>query len=284
MNLLVLGATGTVGSALVAELARRGLAPRAATRDPAAHAFPAGVTPVAFDYADPALVAAAVSGVDRMFVLAPPGLADQAERWRALFAAAREAGVRHVVLMTAKGAGPDTPHAEGEAALRASGLSWTVLQPTFFMQNLSTYSGETIRRDGAFYLPAGDGRAAFVDARDIAAAAAEALVHPEAHAGRTYELTGSESLSLAEVAALLSEAAGRPIRYVDPGAEAYRAALEAVGLPPDLAAMFTHLYAVVVKNGWAAATTDDVSRVLGRAPSRFAEFARDHASDWAARP
>lgn len=280
MSPLVLGATGTVGSALVAALGQRGLAARAATRDPAAASFPAGITPVRFDYADRASVRSALTGVDRMFVLAPPGLHDQVAHWTRLFADAREAGVAHVVLMTAKGAGPETPHGQGEAALRASGLSWTLLQPTFFMQNFATYSGETIRRDGAFYYPAGDGRAAFVDVRDIAAVAVEAFARPDQHRGKAYTLTGPAALSMAEVAVALSAASGRPVRYVDPGEEGYRVALEASGLPADLAGMFTYLYAVVVKNGWAAETTEDIGRVLGRPPTPFAQFARDHVATW----
>ena len=166
----------------------------------------------------------------------------------------------------------------GEAALRASGLAWTLLQPTFFMQNFATYSGETIRREGALYYPAGDGRAAWVDVRDIAAVAAEILARPEAHAGRAYALTGPEALSMAEVAAALSAALGRPVRYVDPSEDGYRAALAANGLPPELAGMFTYLYAVVVKNGWAAGTSPDVATVPGRPPTDFDSFALDDAS------
>lgn len=283
MKKLVIGASGTVGSALVAELSRRNLPTVAATREPSRHTFPEGVEKVVFDYADDASVRLALAGVDGMFVLAPPGMEHQVERWGSLFAHAKAAGVRHVVLMTAKGAGEDTPHGQGEATLKASGLGWTLLRPTFFAQNFATYSGETIRREGAFYYPAGEGRAAFVDVRDIAAVAAQVLVDPGAHAGKSYELTGPAALSMSEVAEELSGVLGRTIRYVDPGEEGYRKALESNGLPPALAGMFTYLYAVVVKNGWAAGTSDDVANVLGRAPTSFAQFARDNALAWASR-
>lgn len=280
MKKLVIGSTGTVGSALVAELARRNVPTVAATRDPSRATFPAGVEKVAFDYADDASVRRALVGVDGMFVLAPPGFEGQAVHWRNLFGRAKEAGVGHVVLMTAKGAGSETPHGQGEAALEASGLGWTLLRPTFFAQNFATYSGESIRREGAFYYPAGDGRAAFVDVRDIAAVAAEVLANAGAHAGRAYELTGPAAVSMAEVAQVLTGVLGRTIRYVDPGEEGYRQALEANGLPPALAGMFTYLYAVVVKSGWAAGTSDDIAKVLGRAPTSFEQFAREHAATW----
>lgn len=281
MKKLVIGSTGTVGSALVAELSRRHIPTVAATRAPSRHTFPTGVDKAAFDYADDGSVAQALLGVDGMFVLAPPGMENQAEHWRRLFAQAKAAGVGHVVLMTAKGAGEETPHGQGEAALKASGLGWTLLRPTFFAQNFATYSGDTIRRESAFYYPAGDGRTAFVDARDIAAVAAEILAVPASHAGKSYELTGPSALSMEDVARVLSDVAGRTIRYVDPGEEGYRQALEASGLPPALAGMFTYLYSVVVKNGWAAATSEDVARVLGRAPTDFEQFAREHAAVWA---
>jgi uncharacterized protein YbjT (DUF2867 family) len=281
MKKLIIGATGTVGSALVAELSRREVPALAATREPAKHAFPAGITPVAFDYADTSKVERVLAGVDAMFVLAPPGLEHQVDHWQSLFARAKDAGVRHVVLMTAKGAGPDTPHGRGEAALEASGLSHTLLRPTFFSQNFATYSGDSIRRDSAFYYPAGEGRAAFVDARDIAAVAAEALLNPDAHAGKAYELTGPEALSMSEIADILSRMLGRAVRYVDPGEDNYRKALESNGLPDALAGMFTYLYAVVVKNNWAAGTSDDIANVLKRAPASFETFARDHLTAWA---
>ena len=281
MKKLVIGSTGTVGSALIAELSRRHIPTIAATRDPSRHTFPASVEKAAFDYSDDASVQRALVGVDGMFVLAPPGMENQVEHWRGLFAHAKAAGVGHVVLMTAKGAGEDTPHGQGEAALKASGLGWTLLRPTFFAQNFATYSGDTIKRDGAFYYPAGDGRAAFVDARDIAVVAAQVLAEPAAHAGKSYELTGPAALSMEDVARVLSGVLGRPIRYVDPGEEGYRQALEANGLPPALAGMFTYLYAVVVKNGWAAGTSDDVAKVLGRAPTSFEQFARENVAAWA---
>lgn len=281
MKTLVIGSTGTVGSALVAELVRRQIPTVAATRDPSRYTFPSGVEAVRFDYADEASVQRALAGVEVMFVLAPPGMENQVERWRGLFTHAKAAGVVHVVLMTAKGAGEDTPHGQGEAALVASGLGWTMLRPTFFAQNFATYSADTIRREAAFYYPAGDGRTAFVDVRDIAAVAAEVLANPAAHVGQRYELTGPAALSMSDVAETLSLVLERPIRYVDPGEVGYRQALEANGLPPALAGMFTYLYAVVVKNGWAAGTSDDVFRVLGRAPASFEQVARDDAAAWA---
>ena len=282
MKTLVIGSTGTVGSAVVSALAHRGVATVAASRNPSSHAFPAGVQSVAFDYADENTVRDALSDVKRLFVLAPPGLENQVEHWTRLFALAKSAGVTHTVLMTAKGAGEDTPHGQGEAALLASGLRWTVLQPTFFAQNFATYAAATIRNEDTFYYPAGEGKTAFVDARDIGEVAAAILTSPDAHHGKRYELTGPEALTMGEVAETLSAVLGRSIRYVDPGEDGYRQALEASGLPPALAAMFTYLYAVVVKNGWAAGTSDDVASVLGRPPRRFEAFARDYAATWSA--
>lgn len=280
MKVLVVGATGTVGRAVVQALKAHGTSVIAASRTPEVHVFPQGVSGVRFDYDDDESVATAMAGADRCFVVAPPGLRDQARRWANTFAAAARAGVQHAVVMTAMGATEDTPHGQGEARLRESGLPWTVLRPRFFAQNFITYSGESIRRDHAFYYPAGAGRTAYIDVRDIAEVAATVLANPSVHIGKGYDLTGPAELSMHDVAASLSAAVGRPIQYVDPGGEGYKRALLDSGAPADIATMFTHLYDVVVRQGWAGGTTEDVAQVLGRPATAFDDFVRAHVDAW----
>ncbi len=279
---LVIGATGTIGRALVAELAAAGQAVRAASRDPEAHTFPEGVEAVRFDYSDAATVGPATEGIDHLFLLSPPMMDEQASRQRALLDIAQGAGARHVVLLSAMGVPDDSPHGQSEAAVKGSGLDWTILRPSFFAQNFVTYVRDSILTEDAFYYPAGDGRIGYIDARDIAAVAAAVLTNPTAHRGQTYDLTGPEPLDHHQVAERLSAAAGRPIVYVDPGPEGYRSALRGAGMPEAIIEGFTHLYSVVVKSGWAAATTDNVERITGRPPVDFAAFAEEHASAWRA--
>ncbi len=281
-KILVTGATGTVGRQVVADLARAGQDVRAASRSPETHDFPQGVEAVRFDYADEDSIVSALEGVECLFLLSPGGLEDQVARQRRAIDLARAAGVQHIVLMTAMGVPEESPHGQVEVALKGSGVAWTILHPSFFAKNFATYVRDSILEHGAFYYPAGDGRVAYIDARDIGAVAAAVLSDPSPHAEQTYDLTGPESIDHTEAAAALSAATDREIVYVDPGEEAYRSTLREAGTPESVVELFTNLYAVVVKNGWAATTTDTVERVLGREPIDFATFARDHASTWRA--
>lgn len=279
--ILVTGASGNIGRALLDELAARGAAARAAVH--ARGVSVAHAEPVPFDFNDRAGMLRALDGVDRLFLLTPfqpdaPALA------RAAIDAAREAGVRHVVRVSAIGADdpPDAArrwHHDAEEYLRASGLAWTVLRPNSFMQNFSGYLAPMIR-EGVVAVPAGDARVSFVDTRDVAAAAAVALLEP-GHERCTYVLTGPESLGYDDVAGVLSQVAGRPVRYLALSDEAAAEGARAAGMPEWLVEVLREMNAAV-RSGAQAAVLPDAERVLGRPPRRFADFARDHASAWRA--
>lgn len=278
--ILVLGATGNVGAPLVQALAARGVRARAATRDPARYRGPG--EPVAFDFARHETWAPALEGVERLFLLVLPGDADAARYGVPLIDAAEAAGVRRVVVLSAMG----VEHAPPEVALRAvelaaqrSGLEWTLLRPNWFMQNFSAgFLAAPIRHDGVVPVPAGDAKVSFVDTRDIAAVAARALLDDDL-VGAELALTGPEALDHAEVAATLTEVAGRPIRYVPLTAEAFADGMRGAGLPESVVGQFGMLFASL-RAGNAAPTTGDVARVLGRPPTGLASFARELAASW----
>jgi uncharacterized protein YbjT (DUF2867 family) len=277
MTILVTNANGKVGSQVVAALLALGQEVRVGARSPkkAQDQFP-GATVVPFDYADKAGFAAALEGVDAVFTSAPYDLLPGAEI--DLIAAAKDAGVKHVVKLSALGveADPTNPHSVVEAELTRSGLAWTVVRPTFFMQNYATLSAAGIRDQGAIYEPAADGKSAFIDTRDIAAVVAEVLIEP-GHVGNAYALTGPEPLDRASVAALIGEAAGRPVQYVPVDDAALRNAM--AGAPPALVELMSGLFAAV-RAGRTANTTTTVEDVLGRPPVDFRTFAKDHADVW----
>jgi uncharacterized protein YbjT (DUF2867 family) len=282
-RVLVIGATGTVGGALVSELRRVGAEVRGATRDPAAAAardlLPADAW-VPFDLERPETFPGALAGVDRVFLVARPG--DDAPERTALPLLAEMArqGVRHVVDLSALGAEQREEFGlrKVERALEASGMAWTHLRPNWFMQ---VFTGgplhADLRRTGAFHLAAGDARVSYVDARDIAAVAAAALTRP-AHEGHAYTLTGPAGLTGAEVAAALSAAAGRPLDYVALDEEVARQALTAA-LGARWAERLVGFYRLV-RAGWCAPVSPAVEQVLGRPPVAFADFAREHAAAW----
>jgi uncharacterized protein YbjT (DUF2867 family) len=210
--ILVTGATGKVGQHVVKELAGRGEKPRVLLRDPGKTSQLKGFVGDALqgDFDKPDTVAKALQGADKVFLVTP---ADQRQvaREKTFIDAAKAAGVKRLVYLSAIGATPDSTvtmgraHAEVEAYLKGSGIPWTILEPNGFMQNFLN-DAATIRSQGAIYYPAADARVSFIDARDIGLAAAVALTS-DGHAGKTYVLTGPEPVSYRETAALIGRAA-----------------------------------------------------------------------------
>jgi len=282
-KVLVTGATGTIGGATVRALQQAGVPLRMALRDVSRGQALAGADDelVAFDFADPAGMQAAFVGIDA-FLLVTPLVEDPTPLSAAALEAARAAGVGHVVRLSAAGADEQGPvalvrhHGVGERQVRESGLGWTILRPTFFMDNLITYQGDAIRNTGAFYGAAGDGRTAYVSSDDIGAVAATILRSPESHREQTYALTGGEALTDPEVAAQLSDTLGREIHYVDLGEEGHRQALVDAQMPPFVVEAISFLEGVK-RHGWAAQISPAVEAVLERAPETLQGFLERNA-------
>lgn len=274
-RILVLGATGTVGRPLTARLAQQGHAVRAATR--VVEAYNGLGTPTALDLLDPSSWASALDGVERVFMLAPPGHADQ-YALLATFVDALPASVERVVLMTAQGVEVDDtiPFRLLELHLAASGIDHAVLRPSWFAQNFHTFWGHGVRHADTLALPAAEARVGFIDARDIAASAAAALTRDDLPSGKAWVLTGPAALTHAEAAVVLSEATGRTIRYQPIDDAAFRAQLAPSGLPTDYIEVLVGLFAAV-RAGAASVVHDSVQRLTGEAPRPLEVYARDHA-------
>jgi uncharacterized protein YbjT (DUF2867 family) len=274
--ILVTGGTGTSGKPIVEALLARTERVRVLARDPekAATLLGPDVEIVRGDLQDPQSIEAAMDGVERALLLtaSAPNLLELETNF---IKAAESAGVRHVVKFSVDLAEMRfmRVHGQAETALRHSTLAWTMLQPTFFMQNILGYAG--MAKSGALYMPTGSGRAPFVDTRDIAAVAAAALTEV-GHEGRRYVITGPRSVSIADIAAVLSEVMGREVRHVDVPPEAAKQALLATGMTEWYADGVNELNAGL-KAGTFDHVTDTVRTVGKKEPTTLEDFLREHA-------
>lgn len=272
---LVIGASGTVGAELAHLLATRGHEVVSAT-----HRAPTRAGQVQVDLATRQGLPAAFAGVDRAFLLSPPGYANQDELLIPLVDEARRHGLKKVVLMSAMGANADpaAPLRKAELALEGSGLAWNIVRPNWFMQNFHTFWLQGLREHGAIFLPVGRAKGSFIDARDIAAVAAELLSRSDLD-GRDFDLTGPEALDHDEVASILSRETGRRIFFEDITPEAMRRGLLEAQVPPAYAEFLVRILGFF-KAGYSERTTGAVQQILGREPGRFSQYAKDHRAHW----
>ena len=174
--ILVTSATGTVGSEIVKQLKAQGLAVTAASRNPAKAQADLGVPAVAWHWDQPRSFGEALAGVHTLFLGTPPGTTEELAWGLAAVEAAKAAGVKKIVKLSAIGVEnmPDSAHRKIELAIEAGGFEWFFARPSFFMQNLNEGMLQSVKA-GVIALPAGDGRTGFIDARDIAAVFVEAI-------------------------------------------------------------------------------------------------------------
>jgi uncharacterized protein YbjT (DUF2867 family) len=227
---LVLGGTGKTGSPLAAKLAKLGLNVRTAARQGA---------DVPFDWDDATTHRAALQRVDRLYLVAPVMRTDFADRVTDFLDLAETASVRHVTYLSAYGIDQAPP----QVALRAveldligrSTFTHSILGPAWFMQNFS----ETFLKpvDGLITVPTGNGSEAFIDAGDIAAAAAETLANPDTHSGIAYALTGPEAMTVSQAAEIIADVTGKPVRHNDIDRDVWIQGAVAAGVPAEYGAV-----------------------------------------------
>ena len=267
----VTGATGNVGSELVRALATTDVPIRGLSRE---------VQPVSdqvewrqIEPGNETSLRAALDGVEKVALITAAN-EDMHAQELAVLAAAKDAGVKHIVKLSGLGAGPEAPirlpqqHYKTEQAIVASGVAYTFVRPNLFMQTL-------IGAGDVIYAPAGDGAISFTDLRDVAATMAAALTEP-GHEGSVYEITGPQALTYAEVAGILSATLGKTVGYVDVTPETARSSMVAAGLAPWLADAFVELYGIYRAGYGAAVLAGPIQTVTGKPARTLEEFAADH--------
>jgi uncharacterized protein YbjT (DUF2867 family) len=277
--ILVTGASGNAGRAVVVEMRKSGAPFRAMYRsEEDARKASTGVSTVIADFSSRESMKDALTGVDSVYLVCSP-IPALVELESNVIDASREKGVKHLVLNSALGAG-DYPksfpawHRIAEDKLKASGLAFTILRPNSFMQNILAFFAPSIRQQGAFFAAMGDARTSYLDLRDIAAVIARLLTSPREHMGKTYELNGPEAVTYAELAQRIARVCDRPGKFVDIPEAAQRTSMLALGMPEwqvdallDLQRYYT--------NGQGGEVTEVLAQLLGRPPVELDSFLKE---------
>lgn len=264
----ITGASGAVGREVVQALLEQGHTVKAASRHPekSSQQFGNQVDAVEFDFENPATYAQ-VAGCDGVFVLGPPLNLDLFNLVRPFIEYLEANGPQRIVYLSANGMQQLEAlpfHQQMEEHLKQSNLDWRIVRPGFFMQNFANYERENIEQRNIVFVPAGEGKTAFVSTRDIGAAVA-ALLQSEVHRHQIFHLTGPELLSFFEAAALLSEVLGRPIVYPNPDEATYRQVLADAQAPAFVADYMVPIYGLI-KDHQIANQTQDIEQLTGCAP------------------
>ena len=271
--LAVTGVTGALGGMVSRALAEVGVSQRMLARTPSkAPALP-DATVVEFDYADRTACETALSGVETLFFVSGREDEHRLSHHRTVVDAAAAAGVQHVVYTSFVGASPTSTftlgrdHYATEQFLEASGVAYTFLRDNFYQDLLPYFIGN----DGILRGPAGYGRAAFVARADVARVATAVLQDPEAHAGRTYDLTGPEALTLYEVATLLTTGLRRSVSYVDETVPEAYASRDHYGAPDWQVDAWVSTY-TAIRAGELEQVSGDVEALTGRPATGLAQL------------
>jgi uncharacterized protein YbjT (DUF2867 family) len=281
-TILITGATGTVGTQLVKTLSNLNVKVRAGV-----HSIIKGeklklphVELCEIEYHKPESLKVAITGVDRVFMITP-FTENQVELGKAIIDAAKNAGVKHVVKLSASGADSEPGiqlgrwHREVEKYLEASGLNYTILRPATFMQNFVNYFADSIKNNDTIFLPLGEGKVSFVDVRDIATIACYVLTSDKFF-GQALEITGPDALSCNDIAKAISEATGKEIKYVDVPEEDARKAMLDMHMPEGIVNAMMELHAIC-KAGYAANISDTTEKITGHKGHDIHNFAHQYS-------
>lgn len=281
-HILITGAPGNVGTEVVHELQRLGVPCRVGAYHvkTASEMLGEDLEITHFDFLESETYSATFAGIERMFLVRPPALSNVQRDIAPAIQAAVKAGVKQIVFLSIQGVENNrvVPHYKIEQLLLGSGVDYTFLRASFFMQNLSTTHRNEIRDHNEIALPVGHARTSFIDARDIAAVAARVLTEA-GHTNRKYTLTGAEALDYDQVASKLSATLQRTIRYTHPSIITFIRRQLALGQKLGYTLIMTALY-TITRFGNAKTVTHDVEMLLGRPPISFDQFAEDYRSSW----
>lgn len=281
-SLLVIGANGKIGQELVLLAAKKGYNVKAAIRDKekAESINIENVTLIEFDFNKPETWEEALTETDFVFLLASAQLDNPYEEVKPFIEYLNKSKIKHTTFSTAMGVeqSDNNPLRLLEKEIENSAKPYTLLRPTWFMQNFFTSLKSKIKEEGKLILPAGDSKTSFIDTRDIAECALKSF-HEESMKNRAFKLTGGESLTHYQVVDYISKATGKEVKYIPVMLVEYRDMLMQMGLSEHKADGIISIFDMMAK-GFTDYITDNVEKILGRKPITFQKFAQDYAEKW----
>jgi uncharacterized protein YbjT (DUF2867 family) len=274
--ILVIGASGTVGSGIVQNLKKQGFRVRATT----SKSVKSSDELVPVNLATGEGINAAFEGVDRAFLLSPPGYANHYAMLSPLIQESKRRGLKKVVLMTAMGANADesSPFRKAEIELEKSGLNYNIIRPNWFLNNFHTFWIQGINEQNKILLPAGNAKVSFIDARDISNVAST-LLTSDKFDRKDFDLTSNEAVDHSQVASAISKVTGRKIEYKEVTPEEFKKGLLNAGLPEDYVNFLVLIFGFL-KEGYSSRLTTSVKDITGQEPKSLAQYVADNKINW----
>lgn len=275
--ILITGSTGNFGGSTAGYLQQKGIAFTAASNSLEAlqNNFGNTVPLAVFDWDRPETFPSALKGVKTVYIVSPPFTTNFHQKAAPFIAAAKAAGVQHIVLLTALFAGIEgNIFYETETLVKNSGVAYTIIRPGFLFQNFINYDLQSVK-NGVIFAPSGNGKTSYVDVRNVGEAAAAILANPAAHNGKTYSITGSEAFTHQQMAAIFTQQLSKQVVHVNPAANEYITALEGYNVPAFIAAFMAMLYTTVSLGQWQE-VSNDYTLLTGKPATSFDAFVREN--------
>ena len=280
-KILLTGISGNVGSAVVDYLKSENIDFLAGVRNiEKSKKQDDAIAYIHFDFEDATTYEIALKGVKRVFLVRPPQLTDVKGIFIPFIQKCKEAGVVQIVFLSLLGVekNPFPPHYKIEKAIVASGIPYTFIRPSFFMQNLSTTHAEDIKERDDLFIPSGKAKISFIDTRDIGEIIGRTLVE-EGHENKAYTLTGSQVITYFQVADIMTKVLGREITYSNPSLFKFRKDMISRGIKKEFATVMMVLY-LTTKLGMANHVTNTAEVLLKRKPKTIEDFIKDYVEVW----
>lgn len=280
-KILLTGISGNVGSAVVEYLQKERISFVAGVRNiQKSTQIDTSMEYVHFDFQDRLTYKKALKDTKKVFLVRPPELTDVKEIFQPFIQTCKEAGVEQIVFLSLLGAekNPFPPHHKIEKAIIESGIAYTFIRPSFFMQNLSTTHARDIRERDDLFIPSGNAKVSFIDTRDIGEIIGKTLVE-KGHENKAYTLTGSEAITYYQVADRMTSHLGRKIIYSNPPLFKFRKDMIASGIKKEFATVMMVLY-LTTKLGMAKKVVNTAEILLKRKPRTIDDFIKDYLTVW----